>query len=823
MFNGITPFYNGVATQSLRMDYGSNPNLNITNSGAPTLNTKGTLSFWYKRGIQGSGTGQHQYMIHTGTGTADNTHMDLKIETGNVLSIGAYGTTPFAGTRLLRDASAWYHIVVAFDSTSGTASARLIKVYVNSVVQTGTFGAVAQNQQFPWINASQAIYIGRHASVNRPMDGYLAEWNLVDGQALTPDSFGETKNGVWIPISYSGSYGDNGARLQFNQVGVGTASTSTIGADTSGNTNHWTSSGIAAADCNIPDSPENNFATMNPLQISNNDSNFFPSEGNLKLTVANNSGYRNCSGTFSPMGLKGYFEFLVTGTVNFILGIIEDTTYPTNQDYADNSHQGVLLTDGGVVRDTASAIRSASDHNLGTIAVDEVLGVAFDFTGTNRNLWFHRANTYGTASGGVGNPATGANPIATSSNFDSSGDFRFHFGTNTGGAATGLHLNFGQNPSFNGEITAGTETDGNGIGVFKYEPPSGFLALCTANLPEPTIGSNADTQSDDHFNTVLWTGGSGDVAVSGVGFKPDWVWMKSRNNAQNHSVGDSSRGGTKLLSTSRNVADQTIDELHFTSDGFTSNTDWHTNNYTYVAWNWKANGGTATATINESGNNPAAVVQANPTAGFSLITYTGTGALGTIAHGLDTAPKMMIIKNRDATDAWNVFHNAKGNTHASYLNLSQAPDDNTSFWNDTSPTSSVFTINTDHGVNADGEKYVAYVFADVEGYSKFGGYTGNGNADGSMIFTNFSPSFVMIKRTNGTGSWNMADSKRSPNNVVAEQVQANLNNAESTAFSFDFLSNGFKARTTDAARNGDDDTYIYMAFAEAPFKYANAR
>ena len=257
-----------------------------------------------------------------------------------------------------------------------------------------------------------------HSNSVNGFNGYLAEVNFVDGLALDSSYFGETKNGVWIAKNpVVSDYGQNGYRLQFKNTAVSSASSSTIGADTSGKGNHYTSGGIVASDCNMLDSPENNFATLNPLQISDNDSNFFPSEGNLKVSAANNSGYRNCSGTFSPMGLKGYFEFLVTGTANFKVGIIEDTTHPTNGDYADSSHQSVLLSDNGSIRDSNSEIRSGSDYNLGTIAVDDVLGVAFDFTGTNRNLWFHRANTYGTASGGVGNPATGANPIATSSNF----------------------------------------------------------------------------------------------------------------------------------------------------------------------------------------------------------------------------------------------------------------------------------------------------------------------------------------------------------------------------------------------------------------------
>ena len=430
------------------------------------------------------------------------------------------------------------------------ASSRLIKVYINNELQTntGSNNAVAQNQQFPWINASQAIYIGRHASVNRPMDGYLAEWNLVDGQALTPASFGETKNGVWIPKLKAITYGDNGFRLQFKQTGTGTASASTIGADTSGEGNHFTSSGIVASDSNMLDSPENNFCTLNTLQISNNDSAFFPSEGNLKLTATNNVGYRNCSSTFSPMGFKGYFEFTGLNTMNFYLGPIEDTTHPDNQDYADGNHNFLMfISDGQVQKNqggtAAQAVRSASDFNLGTIATGDVLGLAFDFTGTNRNVWLHRANTYGTASGGVGNPATGANPIGTSSILDSHEPYRFNFGINNGAR---LHFNFGQDSSFGGNETAQGNTDENGNGDFYYAPPSGFLAMCSANLPESTIGPNSATQADDYFNTVLYTGNGSTQSITGVGFQPDWVWIKCRSAAEWNQLFDSNRGALKL-------------------------------------------------------------------------------------------------------------------------------------------------------------------------------------------------------------------------------------------------------------------------------------
>ena len=368
-----------------------------------------------------------------------------------------------------------------------------------------------------------------------------------------------------------------------------------------------------------------------------------------------------------------------------------------------------------------------------------------------------------------------------------------------------------------------------------YTAPTDFNPLSTANLPEPTIGPNSTSQADNHFDTVLYTGNSGNKTISGLGFQPDWVWAKSRSLAQNHHIHDSARGVELRLNAEANNAEISDGELKtFTSDGFTFDTAGatNTNNATNVAWCWHANSGTATATISESGDNPAAVVQANPTAGFSLITYTGTGDAGTIAHGLGAVPTMMIIKNRDVADAWAVYHGANTAAPATdYLVLSStaATADAATYWADTAPTSSVFTVHDAHSVNADGEKYVAYVFAEVEGYSKMGGYTGNGNADGAFVFTGFRPAWVMVKRTSDTGSWVIMDNKRKTFNFNNALLYPNLSDAANSNDGYngtDFLSNGFKIRG-GASGVGTDvsgaSSYLYMAFAEAPFKYATAK
>ena len=836
-------FYNGVATQSLRFDDGRNTELTRSPAGA-TDQKKYTLSCWVKR----TNLGSDQTIFSAGDSGSGNPGFEqLNFTSGNALryyrQIGSVGNTEYVTTQVFRDVSAWYNIVVMMDAANTIGY-----IYVNGVRVTSFSTTNHPTNADGAVNSTQKHAFGnRSIDGSSDFDGYLAEVNFLDGLIVGEtsgylDQFGELKNGVWIPKAYSGSYGTNGYRLDFADNAVdaptseGTVDTDNIGSDSSGEHNNWTSDGIVASDCAMLDSPENNFATYNPLQISAPSSSFFLSEGNLALTATTNSGYRNCSATFSPMGFKGYIE-LVASALNHKIGIIADTTHPTNADYAGSGPQHVTLEYDGEVKfpNNDTSFRSASDHNLGTLATGDVMGMAFDFTGTNRNVWFHRANTYGTASGGLGNPATGANPIVTASNLNLTGPYRFHFGINNGPV---LRINFGQDGTFGGTETAQGNTDDNGIGDFYYDVPAGFLAMCSANLPEPTIGANSDTQADDHFNTVLWNGGSGDVNVP-VPFKPDWVWMKARSNAQNHSVGDSSRGGEKFLSTSRTASEgNDVNELHFTDDGFTSNTDWHTNNYTYVAWNWKANGNNKTS-FSESGNNPAGTHQANQTAGFSIVSYTGTGSAGTVAHGLGVAPSMIIAKARGTPNSsarsWFVYHRDLGASAFVYLDLTNAQvTSNTTVWGGVTPSTTVFSLGNEPSVNFDAENYIAYCFAEVEGYSKFGSYIGNGSADGTFVYTGFRPAWIMMKASSQGSAgyaWFIQDTTRNPtntnslNHLFAERNLAENDSSISTATNnvVDVLSNGFKCRQGGNATNGGSVIMIYMAFAESPFKYANAR
>jgi hypothetical protein len=343
----------------------------------------------------------------------------------------------------------------------------------------------------------------------------------------------------------------------------------------------------------------------------------------------------------------------------------------------------------------------------------------------------------------------------------------------------------------------------------------------------------AYTAIDDpsaYFQIALYTGTGSSRSVTNDGnsdLQPDWLWVKRRSATNSHHLVNSSMGlsGDVGLASDLNNAQFSTPVSAFDSDGFSFNAgdaSCNADSSTYVAWQWKANGGSRTTNA-EVGNNPAGGYQVNATAGFSIVDYVGTGAAGTMAHGLGAVPDLIIIKNRDEADSWAVYHSA--NTSApetDYMSLDNTlySADDATYWNDTAPTSSVFTVATAHNVNADAENYIAYCFRSVQGYSKFGSYTGNGDADGPFIYTGFKPAWVIYKISEGGQHyhWIMVDNKRqNPFNPQDGELYANGSYAEGDVDILDLLSNGFKCRRTHGSQNGDGWTYVYMAFAENPF------
>ena len=795
-----TGFYNNVIDQSLRYDYSDSPYL--TRTGDSGNRRTFTFSAWFKRSSFNQ-TNSIFGAVLNGSNFFMIRFRDIDDPDGGKLQIGNYSGSfdlDLRTSQVFRDLTNWYHIVVAVDTTQSTASDR-VKLYVNGTQVTAFSTATYPSQNFETrVSNGHTETVGAEATTYSYIDGYLAEVNLIDGTALTPSSFGETKNGVWIPKAISGlTYGTNGFRLTF-------ADSSSLGDDTSGNGNDFTSSGLASTDV-VLDRPENNFCTLNPLNTNYNRGQVTISRNNLRfVSSSTNRGFT--TGTMKVHG-KVYFEVLSRDGNNGFAGIQNITNnaggYTAGQSF--DMYNGTPRIDG------------SAQSGTGTFSDGDIMGVAVDVDA--KSIQFFRNNV-----------------SKFSGNYTIDEEYFPFLYDSSGGRSSDNIANFGQDSSFTGEKTSGSNNaqDDNGQGDFYYAPPSGFLALCSANLPDVTIGPDSDSQADDHFNSLLWTGtGSSADAKTGVGFQPDWLWAKDRNYANNHILIDSSRGVTKYLQSSQTSAELTDSNIlqSFDSDGFTTVGQGinFLNVSDYVAWLWKANGGTTTT--NDASSTGVgtidSVIQANTTAGFSIVTYTGTGSVGSYAHGLGTKPELIITKERNNAENWLFYTHADDQAYL-YLNLNNARSTGNNqqrFGNDSSvvqPTSTIVSIGTAEDINTSSSTYVAYLFAEIEGYSKFGSYTGNGNADGTFVFTGFRPAWVLIKQTNSTGSWLIHDNKRSPFNVIDEDLFSNLASAESdNGVDKDFLSNGFKHRASHSAVNGSSSTYIYMAFAEQPFKFSNAR
>ena len=827
MFNGVSDFYNGVATQSLRFAYTSAETWLARTPDAGNRKTH-TLSVWVKR----SGIAASQNILEArGSGDAGNT--DIWFDANDKLEVSGASTYFRVTDRVFRDINAWYHLVFRFDTTQGTANNRLL-IYVNGSVITefNTNNAYSQNTDYG-IGGNVEHRIGDGYG---HFDGYMARYEFIDGLSLGPENFGETKNGIWIAKAYGGSYGTNGHKLEFKETGTD-ADANGLGADTSGNNNHYTPTAILGHDSAFPDCPENNFATLLGESSESSDYQSYANgayyEGNLNVKGV--SGWTNGKSNFLVNSGKWYAECRVNAwqANNYVrLGVFARPARTYDEYF--------WLGDG-----TAQIDATARNDRVGTFTTGDVLQIAIDLE--NNNIFFGKNNTWQ-------NSATAAEIAAgTSTNAFASGsevptgdghNYGFYFNPHTN--TTNITVNFGQDSSFGGTETAQTNTDENGQGNFYYQPPAGFLAMCSANITKPTIGPDSATQADDYHNTVLWNGNGSSNAITGVGFKPDWLWSKDLTGTENHIFLDSSRGLTHRLSSNNDDGETTDSNAvisSFDTDGFTL-TQYHDSNQNSsrnVGWCWKANGGVATASGSESGDNPAHSVQANPTAGFSIVTFTGTQAVGTVPHGLGAVPKMIILKNREVNgNGWIVYHEHVDQTDFVFLNNTNLRADNANRFNDTKPTSTVFTLGADANINDDGVGIVAYVFADVEGYSKFGHYDANGNANGTVVFTGFRPAFVMLKNidnnTNG-GNWVMMDDTRLGDDIgaippILSQIKANSSDAEFDSGSYplaDFLANGFKLRSggtgSGIARNvnnANGNDYIYMAFAHSPFKYANA-
>jgi len=763
--------------------------------------TKWTWSAWVKRGNFST------YQMLWEAGNASNVSEGFLYFVGDGLR---YFEADGSGATLLsipsngffRDPSAWYHIVLAIDTTQSLATNR-VKIYVNGVDLTTTGTSPAQNAQTVF-NSAVAHKIGTRYGAIQYFDGYMTEINMIDGQQLGPSAFG-TKNqlGQWIPIKYTGTYGTNGFYLKFSD----TASTTSLGYDSSGNNNNFTASGISLTAGSTYDAMKDvptgisatvgNYAVLNPLNASTTYVTL--SDGNLTYqdTTAGGSFQGAVTTMFADSG-KWYAEFTMGaaggGPGYWGVGIASPPKtvnfYPeqTVTGYAGYTYQG----------STGQKANNDTNTNYGnTYTTGDVISVAVDID--NSKVWFAKNGTWQAS----GDPVAGTNPA-----FTIQSGLPYGFACNNGASSYQVYIyaNFGQR-------------------AWSYTPPTGYLALNTYNLPAPVVGSTPTTVANKYFDAQQWNppyvgpGGAFTMVNDGQ-FQPDLVWWKARSRGAGHSLFDSVRGATKQLGSDSTAAEQTIGSYltSFNTNGFSMGSgDTGTNNPsdTYIAWQWRAGG---SAVTNTAGTITSSV-SANTSAGFSVVTYTGVSN-GTVGHGLGVAPSMIIVKSRGVQN-WFIYHTSLGNTK--YMTFStDAATTNSGSWNNTSPTSSVFTSGSFFSTNS----MVAYCWAEVPGFSKFGSYTGNASTDGPFVYCGFRPRWVMVKRTDYDGSgpqWNIFDAVRpnSYNDSALGNLRANASDAESSGWPIDFVSNGFKIRY--AGETNYSATHIFAAFAETPFKYASAR
>ena len=756
--------------RSLRFNYSDTANLTRTSS---STSTTFTYSAWIKRSHQ---AGNYRYIFSMG-------NRGFAFHSSNRTFYLYDGSSLNESTPQFRDECGWYHVVVQINS--GVATSYINGVLVHNAVGSG----------FTLTTGSNETRIGMHQPGYYYWHGYMAEINLVDGSVVAPTEFGftDSQTGIWMPKRYEGAYGTNGFYLDFSD----NSSTAALGIDKSPNGNDFTvnnfsvSSGVG--DDSSLDTPTNNFPTLNPLNSDPYSSSSYTaatfSNGNLQYTT-NTTSLNNYaeSSIYFPKSGKWYLE-ITLANVNIGSGLgygqIDVAGYYLWWHYSSPYYE--IQTVSG-------------KQTIGSLSNNDIIQVAYDVD--SGYIWYGKNNSWYLS----GDPSSGTpmSPAAQSSNSD--GTVRLFLNGRTGSGANIMHVNFGSRP-------------------FNYTPPTGFKALSAKNVrpnAAPVI------RPKKHFDTLFYTGdGSTSQNISGLEFAPDFVWIKSRSSGSGHHSLLNSVSGDKAMNTTRTNGEYSVGAFNFNTNSidvpyYGNDYSMNTNSATYVAWCWKAGGAAVTNTV----GNISAQVSANDEAGFSIITYTGDGnTSGNVGTGLRSTQPLnwAIVKRRDSTSDWQVGHSASGqsNNFAYHLNL-----DDTSALSGSSP----YHMGTQNATNGDrlylaeggltsSATYVAYVWQERPGYSKFGSYTGNGSSSNpTYVDLGFRPAFVMVKCINASEHWNIPVDTYSYNGVD-KSVSANLTSAERDmdgGDAMDFLSNGFKIRNTDNNYANDGKTFIYMAFAEQP-------
>ena len=770
-----------------------------------------TISLWVKKcGTPGNiGDGDDQYsMLSAGGGGSGASAGNFFFYNDDTLRFTSNPqpsvVLQLITNRKFRDVTAWYHLMAVLDTTQATESNRA-KLYVNGVQETSFSTATypSQDNTTVYLNGAFQHRVGSNslgsniANSYGNFNGYFAEYNFIDGQALDPSSFGFTdpQTGKWMPKRYEGTYGTNGFYLDFSD----NTSTTTLGIDKSPNGNDFTPEDVRLSD-SVTDTPTNNFCTLNSLNCIVNSNNYAAKlrEGNLLMV----GGDVHAASTFHlPKSGKWYAEFSKYGNgAPQAISVTRANKLMTSYDGSLGLADMVQYVSNGEIGNRSRG--STSDAPVWQDDADIVVAIAVDMD--NGAVYFARANTW--INSGVptsGSAKTGA--IATDLLTDNDGEHYIGVQGYNGNNNYGMYANFGQQS-------------------FTYTPPAGYKTLCTKNLPKtvPSI-----VRPKKHFDTLLYTGdGSSNNEVTGLEFKPDLVWIKSRSTTTEHIIQDSVRGAYVFTSISNGMEGATgggwvknMNEHGFVTD---VNAPINTNSTTYVAWCWKAGG----AAVSNTDGSITTSCSANQEAGFSIITYTGTGSQTTVGHGLGKAPKVVITKLRDTTTQdWFFMPGEITGERGKYIkfNTTDGVASDIHTYPDVAPTSTVYTIGGNdggNGSNGNGYGYVAYCWAEIPGYSKFGTYNGNSNSRGPFIHLGFRPAWLLLRRIDSGDHWIIRDSARNTFNDTYYNLLPNSNSAESGSSgnvqSIDFLSNGFKLRGSDSGVSSSSGTYMYMAFAEQP-------
>ena len=775
LFNAKAPTYE--IEQSIRLNESDAAHF-YRNQGSDGNHKTFTISFWTKITDMSSDFNYAFYSNRDASTTIDG---EIYINNQNRMLFYTRisgDDRGFAPTFLFRDPSAWYHVVLEVDTTDSTAEDRM-KAWVNGVRQTDktyNWDNPTQNQNLGF-NRAGSTFIGRGGASAQYGDFYLAEYHFVDGTALDCESFGEfDSNGVWRPIEYTGSHGTQGFYLKFDPD-----ATNGIGHDHSANSNNFTPYNFVTSGTGtdvMSDTPTKNYATLSPLGSSFQTRHTL-SDGNLVYTQSANSGQAATMNSQSTIGVssgKWYWE--VSSATNQALGFGENLheigSYNSSGAYIYSGGFGVFGSD--ITAPSGSPTYSSSD----------IIGFALDLDDDNDCVVYKNGTS-----------------IGTFTTIPSRTWFPTGF-VNSSGSSGGATFNFGQR-------------------AFAYTPPTGFKALNTSNLPAPDVKNPSK-----NFNSTLYTGVTGSQNVS-AGMAPDLAWIKkySSGSEQSHSLTDRVRGNDLVLQLNETGA-ETSGDIDLTSTGVTIGDDnalRGENGVSYVLWSWLA-GGSGSA---DTSGTIDCTLSANATAGCSIIKYQGTGAQGTLPHGLGVAPSFVILKNIDQTSNWTAYHSELGVSHTTYPNwiyphLGFAEQNSSSSANHPfyqRPGNSFLYLNTgtSEESNVNGEDHIAYCFAEVNGFFKVGYYQGTGNSYDRFIYCGFKPALIVIKSSShSTTRWEVFDSNVNDNrNPTTTRISWSDKGIATDYSTPDFLSNGFNLKGAAGYTNDSGVDYIWMAWAENPF------